>query len=117
VSIVKLEIGEKLSRSGFMWSSRAFSISQDDGVAVGVKREKVRWYVREYFMERVVHLARDSATSGARAFGIRSGGEELVDNRYAIIACSSANMSRKVLAMYVAREDVEEELEGTWLGV
>lgn len=78
---MKFEMAEKLSRRGFMCSSSAASISQDEGVAVGVKREKVRWYVREYFMERVVHFARDSAASGARALGLRSGGAELVERR------------------------------------
>ena len=82
-----------------MCSSSAASMAQDEGVAVGVKRENVRWYVREYFMDRVVHLASDSATSGANAFGLRSGGAELVERRYAIMACSSANISRSVFAM------------------
>ncbi len=99
MSIVKFEIEEKLSSKGFMCSSSAASISHDDGVAVGVKSENVRWYVREYFIDRVVHLARDSATSGANALGLRSGGAELVERRYAIIACSSVNMPLSVFAM------------------
>ncbi len=99
MSMVKFEIEEKLSSKGFMCSSRAASISHDDGMAVGVKSENVKWYVREYFIERVVHFARDSATSGASALGLRSGGAELVDSRYAIIACSSANMPLSVFAI------------------
>ena len=51
-------------------------MAQDEGVAVGVKSENVKWYVRLYFMERVVHLERDAATEGDRAFGERSGGAE-----------------------------------------
>ena len=97
--MVKFEMEEKLSSNGFMCSSNAASISHEDGVAVGVKSENVRWYVREYFIDRVVHLARDSATSGANAFGLRSGGAELVDRRYAIMACSSANIPLKVFAI------------------
>jgi hypothetical protein len=97
--MVKFEIEEKLSNKGFICSSSAASISHDDGIAVGVKREKVRWYVREYFIDRVVHLASDSVISGANAFGLRSGGAELVDRRYAIIACSSENNPLKVFAM------------------
>ena len=81
VSIVKLLIEEKVSNNGFMYSSNAASISQEDGVAVGVKSEKVKWYVREYFVDRVVHFASDSATSGARVFGLRSGGAELVESK------------------------------------
>lgn len=104
---------EKLCSKGFMYSSRAASIFHDDGVAEGVNNEKVRWYVREYFTDRVVRLARASATSGARAFGLRSGGAELVDRRYAIIACSSAKISRSLFAMYVARVDEVDELVGT----
>jgi hypothetical protein len=42
VSIVKLLIAEKDSRRGFICSSNAASISQDEGVEVGVKRENVR---------------------------------------------------------------------------
>jgi hypothetical protein len=37
--------------------------------------------VVECFMEQVVNLARNSATSGARDFGDRSGGAELVEGR------------------------------------
>lgn len=96
-----------------MCSSNAASMSQEEGMAVGVNREKVRWYVREYFIDRVVHFANDSATSGTNAFGLRSGGAELVDRRYAIIACSSANISLNVFAIDVAREEEEDELEGT----
>lgn len=86
-------------------------------MAVGVKSENVRWYVREYLVERVVHLARDSATSGGSAFGLRSGGAELVESRYAIMACSSANSCLSVLAMNVPSEEEDRELEGTWFGV
>ena len=81
MSIVKLLIAEKLSRRGFMCSSSACSIAHVEGVAVGVKRENVRWYVREYFIERVDRLASASATSGANAFGLRSSGDELVARR------------------------------------
>jgi hypothetical protein len=95
-----------------MYSSRAASIFHDDGVADGVNSENVRWYVREYFTDRVCRFANVSAISGARTFGLRSGGAELVDKRYAIIACSSAKISRSLLAMYVARVDDEEELVG-----
>lgn len=42
MSIVKLLMLEKDCRSGFMCSSSAASMSQDDGMAVGVKRENVR---------------------------------------------------------------------------
>lgn len=108
---------EKLSSNGFMYSSKAASMFHDDGVAEGVNSEKVRWYVREYFMDRVVRFAKDSATSGAKAFGLRSGGAELVARRYAIIACSSAKISRSLFAMYVARVDEVDELVGTWFGV
>ena len=48
---------------------------------MGVKSENVKWYVREYFVDLVRHLARDSATFGASAFGLRSGGAELVERR------------------------------------
>jgi hypothetical protein len=82
-----------------------------------VKRENVRWYVREYLRDRVVHFASESATSGARALGLLSGGAELVERRYAIIACSSANSSLKLLAMKLANEEEEDELDGTWFGV
>lgn len=99
MSIVKFEIEEKLSSNGFRCSSSADAMSHDDGVAVGVKSENVRWYVREYFIDRVVHFARDSATSGANALGLRSGGAELVDRRYEIIACSSANIPRSLFAI------------------
>lgn len=95
-----------------MYSSRAAEMGQEEGVAVGVKREKVRWYVRAYFTERVVRFARASATSGARALGLLSGGAELVERRYAIMACSSAKISRSLFAMYVARVDEVEELVG-----
>lgn len=37
--------------------------------------------MREYFIDLVVHFARDSATSGARALGLRSGGAEEVESR------------------------------------
>ena len=81
MSMVKLLIAEKDSRRGYMYSSNAASMSQLAGVAVGVKRENVRWYVLEYFKDRVVHFASESATSGARALGDLSGGAELVDRR------------------------------------
>lgn len=42
MSIVKLLMLENDWRSGFMCSSRAASMSQDEGIAVGVKRENVR---------------------------------------------------------------------------
>lgn len=64
-----------------MCSSSACSIAHVEGVAEGVKRENVRWYVREYFMERVDLFASASATSGANALGLRSGGDELVARR------------------------------------
>lgn len=67
-------------------------------------------------MERVVHFERDAATCGESALGERSGGAEEVDRRYAIMACSSAKIVRRVLAMYVARLEEDEELEGTWEG-
>jgi len=112
VSIVKLLMDEKLSSKGFMYSSRAASIFHDEGVAEGVNNEKVRWYVREYFTDRVVRFAKASATSGARALGLLSGGAELVESRYAIIACSSAKISRSLFAIYVARVDEVDELVG-----
>jgi hypothetical protein len=65
----------------------------------------------------VVHFASASAISGANAFGLRSGGAELVDSRYAIIACSSPNIPLNTFAKYVASEEDEDELEGTWFGV
>lgn len=43
VSMVKLLIPAKLSRRGFRCSSSASSMAQVDGVAEGVKSEKVRW--------------------------------------------------------------------------
>lgn len=73
--------------------------------------------MREYFVDRVVHLASDSATFGARAFGLRSGGAELVESKYAIIACSSAKSCRSVLAINVPREEEDSAVDGTWLGV
>lgn len=60
---------------------------------MGVKREKVRWYVLEYFIDLVVRFASDSAASWPKIFGLRSGGDELVASKYAIIACSSAKIS------------------------
>jgi len=82
-----------------MCSSNAASISHVEGVEVGVNSEKLRWYVRAYLRVRVVHFDKDSAASGASALGDRSGGADDVDSRYAIIACSSANISRSVAAM------------------
>ena len=79
--MVKLLIDEKLSKRGFMCSSNAASISHDEGVAVGVKRENVRWYVREYFVDLVRHFARESATLGESDLGLRSWGVELVERR------------------------------------
>ena len=64
-----------------------------------------------------VHFASFSEISGANAFGLRSGGAELVERRYAIIACSSANMARSVLAINVAKEDADDALDGIWVGV
>lgn len=61
-------------------------------------------------------MAKEAVTSGARALGLLSGGVELVDRRYAIIACSSAKISRSFVAMNVA-SDEEEELVGVWFGV
>lgn len=84
----------------------------DEGIAEGVNNEKVRWYVRESFTDRVVRFAKASPTSGAKAFGLLSGGAELVERRYAIIACSSAKISRSLFAMYVARVDEVDELVG-----
>jgi hypothetical protein len=115
--MVKFEMEEKDARRGWIYSSRAASMFQDEGVADGVKRENVRWYVRAYFTDRVVRFAKASATSGARAFGLLSGGAELVERRYAIIACSSAKISRSLFAMYVASVDDVEELVGIWFGV
>src|ERR1700692_4730700 len=117
VSIVKLLMAEKLSNNGFMCSSSTASISQVEGVAVGVKSENVRWYVREYFMDRMVHLDRDAATLGANGLGLRSGGAELVESRCAIIACSSAKICLNVFAINVARDGVGMESEGIWFGV
>jgi hypothetical protein len=68
-------------------------------------------------MDRIVHFARDAATSGAKILGLRSGGAELVESRCAIMACSSANISLNVFAMNVASEDEDDELEGIWFGV
>lgn len=45
--------------------------------------------------------------------GLRSGGAELFERRYAIIACSSAKISLSLFAIYVASVDEEEELVGT----
>lgn len=73
--------------------------------------------MREYFMDRVVHFESDAATLGVTALGLLSGGVELVDSRCAIIACSSANISRNVFAMNVATEGVGIDSDGTWLGV
>jgi hypothetical protein len=42
VSMVKLLIEEKLSNNGFICSFSAASMSQEDGMAVGVKSENVR---------------------------------------------------------------------------
>jgi hypothetical protein len=88
-------------------------MSQVDGVAVGVKSENVRWYVREYFMDRVVHLESDAATLGVKVLGLRSGGAELVERRCAIIACSSAKICLNVFAMKVATDGVGIEGDGT----
>jgi hypothetical protein len=81
-------------------------------MAVGVKSENVKWYVLEYFMDRVVHFDRDAATLGDNDLGLRSGGAELVESRCAIIACSSAKICLSVFAMSVASEDEDDELEG-----
>lgn len=56
-------------------------MAHDDGVDDGVKSEYVRWYVLEYFNERVVRFANVSSTSGANAFGLLSGGAKLVERR------------------------------------
>lgn len=82
-------------------------------MAVGVKSENVRWYVLEYFIDRVVHFDKDVATSGAKVLGLRSGGVELVDRSCAIIACSSANICLSEFAMSVASDGVGMEIEGT----
>ena len=84
-----------------------------EGVAVGVKSENVKWYVREYFIDRVVHLDSDAATFGDKDLGLRSGGAELVERRCAIIACSSAKICLNVFAMNVATDGVGIESEGT----
>src|SRR4051812_13749304 len=87
VSIVKLLIAENPCSNGFMCSSSAASMSQLEGIAVGVKSENVKWYVLEYFMDLVVHFERDLATLGAIDFGLLSGGAELAESRCAIMAC------------------------------
>src|SRR4051812_2894001 len=66
VSIVKLWIGVRTSRTGFINSEMAASISQLLGRGPLVNSEKVRWYVGAYFRDRVVRLESESAASGVR---------------------------------------------------
>ena len=63
VSTVKLLI-EKDASSGARYSSIADSISHDEGVDVGVKRDIVMWYIGAYFRDLVVRRASLSANSG-----------------------------------------------------
>lgn len=91
-------MGERTSRTGFMYSSMAASISQLLGIGPLVNKEKVRWYVGAYFRDLVVRLESDSAASGVSPAGLWSDGIELFDSKYEMIACSSANVDRSWLA-------------------
>jgi len=61
--MVKLLMAEKAESNGVIVAFSAVWISHEDGLASGVKSEKVKWYVGAYFMERVVRRARLVNTS------------------------------------------------------
>jgi hypothetical protein len=54
-------MGLSMSNTGLMYWSIADSIFQLLGTEPLVKSEKVKWYVPEYFMDRVILFERDSS--------------------------------------------------------
>lgn len=138
--MVKL-LMEKELRSERKYCCIAASMSQEEGLDMGVKREMVMWYVGAYLTDRVSRRWSFEASSGDTArdrlrLGSRVDDEEcdcgwpradvdeeeveaaaLEARRYARLACSSRKRACRVLAMVLASGEELEEVDETWLAV
>ena len=84
-------------------------MAHDEGTDVGLNKEKVRWYVGAYLSALVDCLSNSDATSGDNDLILAVCALDVVERRYANVACSSANTLCNSFATNVARgEDVEE---------